>query len=218
MARVRVRQHVNPLSQKYQQEMELPPLVKIYEKPTQPLHLDIGCARGKFLLQMAQAHPDWNFLGIEIREPLVIEANEQVQFIGLKNLHFCFGNINIHPSKVLSPLAPYLSRVSIQFPDPWFKVRHQKRRVVQPALVQALAQILKTQDHIFLQSDVESVAREMGDRFLENSHFQSLGGESWLSTNPLGIATEREIACGKLNRPVYRLLLTKVKDPQSRSA
>ena len=72
MGRVRVRQHVNPLSQKYSSVIEAPDWAKIYRNPQQPLHLDIGCARGKFLLQIAQIQPDINFLGVEIREALVM--------------------------------------------------------------------------------------------------------------------------------------------------
>ena len=96
MARVRVRQHVNPLSRKYRQPLILPEWDKIYSCPDRPLHLDIGCARGKFLLKMAPLYPEMNFLGIEIREPLVIEANEQRDHLQLSNLHFLFCNINLY--------------------------------------------------------------------------------------------------------------------------
>ncbi|PMB09835.1 tRNA (guanosine(46)-N7)-methyltransferase TrmB, partial [Fischerella thermalis CCMEE 5282] len=70
MVRVRVRQHVNPLAQKYQTPANPLDWEKIYTKPKQPLHLDIGCARGRFLLQMAQIEANCNFLGLEIRQPL----------------------------------------------------------------------------------------------------------------------------------------------------
>ena len=88
MARVRVRQHVNPLSAKYRQPITIPDWETIYSNLAQPLHLDIGCARGKFLLKMAPLYPEINFLGIEIREPLVIEANEQRDRLQLSNLHY----------------------------------------------------------------------------------------------------------------------------------
>lgn len=75
MPRVRVRQHVNPLSKKYQTPVSPPDWTQVYAQATQPLHLDIGCARGEFLLRMATLQPDWNFLGLEIRESLVEQAN-----------------------------------------------------------------------------------------------------------------------------------------------
>lgn len=60
---VRVRQHVNPLSLKYQTPPAVPLWEQVYANLSQPLHLDIGCARGQFLLAMAQQQPDWNFWG-----------------------------------------------------------------------------------------------------------------------------------------------------------
>lgn len=211
MTRVRVRQHVNPLSQKYRTVILSPDWNQIYASLSQPLHLDIGCARGKFLLQMAQGQPDWNFVGVEIREALVIEANEQRDRLSLSNLHFLFGNINMTPLLFLSMLPSTLARVSIQFPDPWFKQRHSKRRVVQPELVEALGQVLALQGQVLLQSDVELVAQEMSDRFLESPRFQKSHSEAWLSLNPLAVATEREKACVNLERPIYRVLLTKIR-------
>ncbi|BFM38472.1 tRNA (guanosine(46)-N7)-methyltransferase TrmB [Synechocystis sp. LKSZ1] len=209
MARVRVRQHVNPLSQKYRTPIACPDWSMIYADGGRPLHLDIGCARGKFLLNLAQAQTDWNFLGVEIREPLVLEANEQVVHLGRNNVHFLFGNINIAPLLFLQALAPNLRRVSIQFPDPWFKQRHSKRRVMQPELVVALAQVLPLGGQVFIQSDVLAMAEAMGARLAEQPCFQRTHHDPWLAENPFSVPTEREIACAKLGRPVYRLLFEK---------
>ena len=185
MARVRVRQHVNPLSAKYRKPLILPEWDKIYPCLDQPLHLDIGSARGKSLLNMAPLYPNINFLGIEIREPLVIEANEQRDHLQLSNLHFLFCNINICIDALLQSLPPKsLNCVTIQFPDPWFKRSHQKRRVVQPHLVQAIAEYLKENGQVFLQSDIEEVAKEMSDTFLSHSDFQKQHSDTWLTQNP----------------------------------
>ena len=88
MVRVRVRQHVNPLSQKYSQPFIPPDWQTIYGQPNQPMHLDIGCARGRFVLEMAKRYPEINFLGVEIRRPLVDEANERRDLQQLNNLHY----------------------------------------------------------------------------------------------------------------------------------
>ncbi|MDJ0730172.1 MAG: tRNA (guanosine(46)-N7)-methyltransferase TrmB [Crocosphaera sp.] len=211
MARVRVRQHVNPLSGKYRQPLTLPNWDTVYSCGDQPLHLDIGCGRGKFLLNMAPLYPNINFLGIEIREPLVIEANEQRDRLQLFNLHFLFCNININIEPLLTSLPPkMLNCVTIQFPDPWFKRSHQKRRVVQPALVQAIADYLVDNGSVFLQSDIQEVAQEMEENFLANSCFKKQHQETWLTENPFPIPTEREIATLNKNQPIYRLLLQRI--------
>lgn len=210
MARVRVRQHVNPLSAKYRKPLVLPEWENIYLDVNQPLHLDIGCARGKFLLQMAPLYPNINFLGVEIREPLVIEANEQRDRLQLSNLHFLFCNINLYIEPLLRSFPPKtLQWVTIQFPDPWFKRSHQKRRVVQPNLVQAIADYLVDTGSVFLQSDIKEVAEEMADNFLTDTGFQKQHQDTWLPNNPFPIATEREIATFNKNEPIYRMLLKK---------
>jgi tRNA (guanine-N7-)-methyltransferase len=204
---VRVRQHVNPLANKYQQPIQIPQWDKVYADWMQPLHLDIGCARGHFLLEMAQQQPAWNFLGLEIREPLVEQANGWREEIGLMNLHFLFCNANRSLQMLLESIPQgRLQRVTIQFPDPWFKKRHQKRRVVQPEVVDLLATHLARGGMVLLQSDVAAVAVEMCDRFQEHPAFHKQTSDPWLLQNPLPVATEREKSTLSRGEPVYRAL------------
>ncbi len=210
MARVRVRQHVNPLSSKYQQPLTLPNWNQVYSNLSLPLHLDLGCARGKFLLEMASLQPQINFLGIEIRQPLVIEANRLKDEQNLTNLHYLFANVNNSLTEILNSLpVEKIELVMIQFPDPWFKKKHHKRRVLQPEIVEILANLLPNKAKVFLQSDIQEVAEEMCNLFLANHHFQPLEGEIWLRENPLPIMTEREIATINKGEPVYRTMLIK---------
>ena len=171
---------------------------------TQPLHLDIGCGKGRFLLNMATLEPNWNFLGLEIREPLVEEANTWLLEVGLTNLHYLFCNVNNSLPALLSSLpSGALQRVTIQFPDPWFKNRHAKRRLVQPELVAELATYLAAGGLVFLQSDIEALAVEMCDRFDSHPAFKRQG-KDWLTENPLPVSTEREKSTQSRGKPVYR--------------
>ncbi len=166
MPRIKIRQHVNPLSIIYQQSLVPPDWSVVYPDLCAPIHLDIGSAGGRFSIQMAQADPHWNYLGIEIREALVIQANQIRDGLALSNLHYVFGNINTSLATLLASLpAGKLRRISIQYPDPCFKTKHAKRRVVQPALVADIARYLPSGGEVFLQSDLEWVAQEMCDRF-----------------------------------------------------
>jgi tRNA (guanine-N7-)-methyltransferase len=209
MSAVRVRQHVNPLSQKYQSSIDPPDWTKLYQTPTNLLHLDIGCARGQFLLEMAQARPDWNFLGVEIREPLVVRANEARDELGLKNLHYLFCNINVSLATLLG--SQTLAGVTIQFPDPWFKKRHQKRRVAQPELIQTLAQHIQPEGFLFIQSDVLDVAEQMRAVISAHPAFQASSESTpWIHHNPFPIATEREVGVLSEGKPVYRCWFTRL--------
>jgi tRNA (guanine-N7-)-methyltransferase len=211
MSRVRVRQHVNPLAHKYQTAASPVEWEKVYTQLHQPLHLDIGCARGRFIQQMAPLQPNWNFLGLEIRKTLVEDANKLRDELNLTNLHYLFCNVNNSLNPLLSTLPiGILQRVSIQFPDPWFKNRHAKRRVVQPELVTELAEYLAPSGTVILQSDIEFVAEEMRARFLENSGFKIQGNGEWLAENPLPVPTEREIATQNKGEPVYRVIFEKI--------
>jgi tRNA (guanine-N7-)-methyltransferase len=203
---VRVREHVNPLSRKYQVAATAPDWTAIYPCLNQPLHLDIGCGRGVFLLQMAELQPDHNFLGLEIREPLVDQANAWQQEQQLTNLYYLFCNANNSLRSLLSSLpSGVLQYVTIQFPDPWFKRRHQKRRVVQPELVATLADFLAKGGTVFVQSDIQEVATKMRDRFSEHPAFM-LQSSDWLLTNPLPVPTERELATLAYGDLVYRVV------------
>ncbi len=214
---VRVRQHVNPLARQYQTAIAPPDWSQLYTQFDQPLHLDIGCGRGKFLLEMAQQHPNWNFLGLEIRQPLVVEANRRRDELALTNLHYLFCNANTSLPGLLDSLPPNcLQRVSIQFPDPWFKKRHQKRRVVQPELVDAIGRALMSGGLVFLQSDVKAVAVDMTEQFAGHSAFapqreegEATAAELWLMTNPLPVPTEREVSTLSRGEAVYRSLFIK---------
>ena len=207
---IRIRQHVNPLARKFQQPIQVPNWQEVYQTLDRPLHLDIGCARGRFLLEMAQFHSEVNYLGIEIRQQLVEVANRTKNELGLSNLHYLFGNMNSSARAILSSLpANSLTTISIQFPDPWFKKRHNKRRVVQPELVTALVDYLAVGGRVFLQSDIEEVAVEMRDRFAADSRLTQQHDTAWLQDNPLPVPTERELYVLGQNLPVYRVLLQK---------
>jgi len=203
----RVRQHVNPLSSKYANPASAPDWQTVFEDPQRPLHLDIGCAKGDFVREMAQQVPEWNFLGLEIREPLVERAllrhEKAVQAGAARNLHFIFCNANNSLKPVLSNYPGGLQRVSIQFPDPWFKKRHQKRRVVQPELVEVLAELMPADGWVWLQSDIEEVCMEMCDRFDESPFFTRESAD-WLSESPFLAQTDRERVGIEKGLPVYR--------------
>ena len=89
-----MRQHVNPLSKHFNEIERIPSLIEIFSDSKLNLHLDIGCAAGGFLFDLALVNSNWNYLGIEIREKLVKTAKLRVQEREIKNLYFLFGNAN----------------------------------------------------------------------------------------------------------------------------
>ena len=210
MPRVRVHQHVNPLAPYYRQSPKPIEIDKIFSRPELPLLLDIGCARGRFLLRMARVEPEWNFLGVEIREPLVDEANRIAADEGLQNLHYSFCNAMLWLEKLISDVPDgLLQTVTIQFPDPWFKKKHAKRRMVNPELVDTVVTKLSPGGRIFVQTDIEFLADEMFELFRSDERLT----ETEITENPFPVKTEREKAVEDKGLPVYRAMFTKSEPP-----
>jgi tRNA (guanine-N7-)-methyltransferase len=206
MPRVRVHQHVNPLAPFYRQAPQPIDLAADFDDPSLPLHIDLGCARGRFLLRMAEQESNWNFLGVEIREPLVIEANRIAEENGLAgNLHYEFCNAMLWLDRLLKNIPDgVLQMVSIQFPDPWFKKKHAKRRMVNGELVDAVLGKLAQGGRIFIQTDIQLLAEEMFELFRERKELS----EITISENLFPVKTEREKAVEDKELPVYRAMFT----------
>lgn len=208
MPRVRVHQHVNPLAPYYRFMPKPLEIEKVFDNPYLPLHLDIGCARGRFILKMAEIEEEWNFLGLEIRKPLVEEANRLATEANLINLHYEFCNATYALDKFLEKLpADVLQTVTIQFPDPWFKNKHAKRRMVKDKMVEAIIQHLKITGEIFVQTDVDFLAEEMFAIFRENKNLREID----IAENPFPVKTEREAAVEEKGLPVFRSVFGKIK-------
>ena len=206
MVRVRVHQHVNPFSPYYLQSPEPVDLASVFADATRPLHLDIGCARGRFILRMAEAAPEWNYLGVEIREPLVDEANRLAEEADLANLHYSFCNAMLWLDQLLGGVPNgRLQMVTIQFPDPWFKKKHAKRRMVTPELVEAVVGRLAEGGRIFVQTDIEFLADEMFEFFRNESRLTEIE----IAENPFPVKTEREKAVEDKALPIYRAMFIK---------
>ncbi len=205
---MRIHQHVNPLDKKYLIVPPIPNWTEVYKNLNAPLLLDLGSAAGHFLIKMAKTYTDWNFLGIEIRKPLVDRANRWREEMSLTNLYFFFGQVQVVLRPVLESL-PHgtLHYVTINFPDPWFKKRHKKRRMVNESLITTLAEFLQPGGKILVQTDVEELMVDIKSRF-QSVPILKLSQEG-MESNPFGIPTEREISVQRLGRKVHRVLYTK---------
>ena len=191
-----MRQHVNPLSKNFNAIERIPSLIEMFGDPKLNLHLDIGCAAGEFLFDLALVNTSWNYLGIEIREKLVKSAKLKVQDRKIKNLHFVFGNANNILNDIQSKFfIENIRSISFNFPDPWFKKRHYKRRVIQPELINILSYSLKKGSLIFIKTDVKDLFDYMDCTISNNSNFKRIYKKDINyseSFNPNKVKTNRE--------------------------
>jgi tRNA (guanine-N7-)-methyltransferase len=101
----------------------------IFDNPNLPLTIEIGFGMGTSLVQMAQAAPERNFLGIEVHIPGIAQCAFEAGQAGLKNLLI----MDADALEVLAGIPDgSVDRVQLFFPDPWQKKRHHKRRFVAP--------------------------------------------------------------------------------------
>jgi len=191
-----MRQHVNPLSINFNQIERIPSLSEMFGDSKLNLHLDIGCAAGEFLIDLALVNTSWNYLGIEIREKLVKNAKLKVLEREIKNLYFVFGNANnILNDEKSKFIIKNLKSISFNFPDPWFNKRHYKRRVIQPEFINIPSNSLQTGTLIFIKTDVKDLFDYMDYTISRNFYFKTIDKKDFNfigSFNPNQLKTNRE--------------------------
>ncbi len=124
-----------------------------------PVVLEIGFGNGLSLADMAEAHPEMNFFGIEVHRPGVGSCLVQAKKRNLTNVRVSGDDAVL----VLNQQIPdgSLDRIQIFFPDPWHKKRHYKRRLIQPNFVENLVKKLKVGGQIHVATDWQHYAEHV---------------------------------------------------------
>ena len=124
-----------------------------------PRILEIGFGMGEGLAEIAAAHPENDYLGVEVHTPGVGALLKQLGERGLTNVRVVQHDAVEVLTKMLAPAS--LAGIHIFFPDPWHKKRHHKRRLIQPPLVQLLASRIQAGGYIHLATDWQDYAEQM---------------------------------------------------------
>lgn len=124
--------------------------VGLFAEPPREIWLEIGFGGGEHLAAQAERHPETGFIGCEVFENGVAKLLGEVERRGLDN-------VRVYPNDarpLLAGLTPRsIGRVFILFPDPWPKARHHKRRLVAPATLDRLAEIMTDGADLRLATD-----------------------------------------------------------------
>jgi len=124
-----------------------------------PKVLEIGFGMGETTAAIAKAHPEIDYLGIEVHTPGVGALLKRVGELGLANLRLVQHDAVEVLEHMLAPAS--LDAVHLFFPDPWPKKRHHKRRLVQPPFVALLASRMKPGAYLHAATDWEDYAAQM---------------------------------------------------------
>ena len=167
---------------------------------TGDLELEIGFGRGRFLLERARAAPESRVLGLEIKAKLAFHVAARLEREALHNARaYC-----ADARELLARSGPdgSVARAFLHFPDPWWKKRHAKRRVVDAGMTAALARLLRARGELFVQTDVEERALEMEAELAREPRFSV----ERVETNPYGARSNREARAEEDGLPIHRLL------------
>jgi tRNA (guanine-N7-)-methyltransferase len=170
-----------------------------------PIHIEIGMGKGKFIMKLAEQNPDINYIGIEKYSSVLLRAlqkREEVELYNLLFLRFDAEYINDIFAK------DEISRVYLNFSDPWPKDRHAKRRLTSKEFLSRYDQCLKKEGEVIFKTD----NRELFDFSVEEAKLAGwelknvtydLHHSEYLEGN---VMTEYEERFTALGNPIHRLI------------
>jgi len=123
-----------------------------------PLELEVGSGKGLFLTSAAKANPGRNLLGIEIAHGYARLIAGKLAAAGLDNARIIQGDAGFLVGSLLPDAC--LAGMHVYFPDPWWKKRHKKRRLMQESFVRHLERTLQPGGRLHFWTDVEEYFQE----------------------------------------------------------
>jgi tRNA (guanine-N7-)-methyltransferase len=171
------------------------------------VELEIGPGRGWFLVERVEVEPRVAMVGLEIRRKWATIVDGRLAARGLRSRARVFAE---DAGSALPRLEPDSSirRIFVNFPDPWWKKRHQKRRLVQSQFLDEVARLLEPAGELFLQTDVEERARTHEQLISRDVRFAPWGDtpeSARLADNPYGARSPRERRAIAEGLPIFRL-------------
>lgn len=124
-----------------------------------PHILEIGCGMGETTAAIAAAHPECDYIGIEVHTPGVGSLLKQIDELGLRNVRVVQHDAVAVLEKMIAPAS--LDGMHIYFPDPWPKKRQQKRRLIQPPFIALAASRLKPGGYLHAATDWQEYAEQI---------------------------------------------------------
>ena len=115
-----------------------------------PIRIEVGMGKGRFIMEMAQAHPDVNYIGIERYSSVLLRALQKREGLDLDNIYF----MCIDAKTLGDVFAPgEVDRIYLNFSDPWPKDRHAKRRLTSPEFLAVYDSVLAPEGTVEFKTD-----------------------------------------------------------------
>ncbi len=175
-------------------------------KNNNPIHIEIGMGKGKFIHELAEQNPSINYIGIELFSSVLYRAIEKRQEMDLPNLYFIRMDAK-HLCDVFEKNE--ISRIYLNFSDPWPKARHAKRRLTSPVFLALYHQVLKEDGVVCFKTDNRDLFDYSVETIAETKPWQlkdvtyDLHNSEYAEGN---IMTEYEEKFSSKGMPIHRLV------------
>lgn len=177
----------------------------LFEKK-QPIHIEIGMGKGKFITEMAQLHPEINYIGIEKFDSVLIRALEKQEEMELSNLKL----MRLDAEMIDEVFSHEIDRIYLNFSDPWPKKRHAKRRLTSKEFLKAYDSIFKTTKEIIMKTDNRKLFEYSMMSFTNYGYqIEEISLNLYDDDIKENVATEYETKFHNLGYPIYRIVVKK---------
>ena len=171
-----------------------------------PIHIEIGSGKGKFICEMAEKYPDINFIAIEVVKDVIVIAMEKAEPKKLSNLRFIIadaGNLCEYFEK------GEVKRIYLNFSDPWKKRKQAKRRLTHKNFLDIYKKLLNNGDFICFKTDNKALFEFSLNSFAEeNFKMSEISFDLHNSDFEDNVMTEYETKFSEQGMPIYRVCAT----------
>ena len=173
-----------------------------------PIRIEVGMGKGRFIMEMAQTHPEMNFIGVERYSSVLLRALQKRAELDLPNIFF----LCIDAKELPEIFAPgEVERIYLNFSDPWPKDRHAKRRLTSPDFMKVYDQVLAAGGKVEFKTDNQD---------LFSYSLESIPEAGWkieastrdMHHDPMAegnVMTEHEMKFSALGNPICKLIASR---------
>jgi tRNA (guanine-N7-)-methyltransferase len=174
------------------------------------LELEIGSGHGGYALAFGARHPDRVLVAVEQRKKFASDLEERARRRKLGNLVVLIGDARLLAPRIFR--AGSLAAVHVHFPDPWWKRKHERRRLVDDGMSTLLLRLLRPGGLLDFRTDVERYALDAVERLEEAGFDNALGPGRFADRDPDEIPSTREKRYLASGQPVWRLRLQRPRE------
>lgn len=175
-------------------------------KNNNPIYLEVGMGKGNFIIENAKRYPDINFIGIEKFDSVLVRAIQKLEGLDLLNLRF----IRVDAKEIDEVFSKDITKLYLNFSDPWPKDRHKERRLTSPTFLKRYESIFEENVQIEFKTDNRSLFEYSLLSFSsEKYQFEDISLDLHKSDYPNNIMTEYEEKFSKKGNPIYYVKIKK---------